>query len=185
MDTQIDLSNIPGLEKCKPPELIGQKAVVSVPPPPVPGPKYGAVRRFDDRDVRSTAQWLLPKLHARYPHVNTRNFSSWAGSMASHNDHCFVRNDHAVGLACIGYEPCEPTPVCRVAWLYTTAPSTVHAGVAIFHHFLAWAGLMKCDRVVWENRLSGDAASLDVSNEHLKDVFPSCIGVYQRRVIRL
>ena len=177
---QTAFDNIPGLETCAPPPLAAPPSEPPPPPPPPP-PAYGAIRRIDERDIRDIAPWLLPRLNARYPHVNTRSYGSWLASFSAMTESCLVRNAAAAGLAQIVYEPCNPVPKCKVVWVYVK-DNQAHAGTALYCHFKQWAKLHKCDQMTWDTRLglSTDAAISDVGTELLKKLFPDVVTVQQR-----
>lgn len=183
-DLQAALADIPGLEHCAPPPLAGGPAPAPPGPPPAPPPTYGAVRRIDDRDIRDMAPWLLPRLHARYPQVNTRNYGGWLAGLAGNTEVCLVRNAAAAGMAAIVYDPCNPVAQCKVVWVYVKDSQT-HAGLALFVHFRQWAKLFKCDRITWDTPsglIAVEPGSIDVPNEMLKGPFPQ-ICVYNKRVV--
>lgn len=61
--------------------------------------KPGAVTRFTASDARKYAPWLLQKLTARWPNVSAMTFSGWIVSWSGSNMFCFVKTEHAIGLA--------------------------------------------------------------------------------------
>lgn len=80
-----------------------------------PSVSYAATtRRVSRADVEQMRHWLCGRLVERYPAVNRDAIYHFLVQAIDSNEHCFVMNDRAVGLAMIQTRPLRPARIVEM-----------------------------------------------------------------------
>lgn len=123
------------------------------------------IRRFEIPDLDRHGKWILPRLLAAFPHLTERTAAGFLSSLVYSNEHLFLYQPHAVGLAqVVSSHTLSPKPVIweRFVWVEDQQDKQQVADAATFYErFVAWGKAMSVEVMIVEEMT-------DVPHEQIK-----------------
>jgi len=108
-----------------------------------------SVSRFMYEDLLTIGPWLATRLRMdRRPDLSDRMVIGWLRGCMDNNLFCLLKNENAVGLAQITYDPLDPRPVLEELFVYTKDGCEAD-GLPILDRFIEWGKQMQAFRVVF------------------------------------
>jgi hypothetical protein len=118
---------------------------------------FGEIRSFSLADVPGWGQWLLGRLHEKWPSISDTTFVGKIRGYMSSNEFLFIRNDLAVGLAIAMHDNMDGRPYVRAIFAFArdggaqSSPGE-KAIIALYRRMRDWAKSMRATRIYFGGR---------------------------------
>lgn len=112
------------------------------------------VRRFEMPDLDRHAKWLLPRLGKAFPKLDERRAAGFLSSMVYNNEHMFLYQPHAVGLAqLVADTTLASGPMIYERFVWAEDPQNkdqIAAAANFYSHFARWGKHMSVEVMIVE-----------------------------------
>ena len=110
------------------------------------------IRRFEIPDLSRHGPWLLKRFVAKFPEMTEQGIAGYLRSLIYSNEHAFLYQDNAVGLAQLVHSPgIKPVKMVqeRFVWVEDRADKDqLDAAADLYLHFKQWAVRLGAERII-------------------------------------